>query len=84
MTTIQLSKDELRELMEDDRSENTESDTSWRHGSYETYVVPYNGKFYEFTFQRHTQEGWEDTGGTLYDCYEVEKKEILTYKWVQV
>lgn len=79
---MKFTKEQAADLTEEDGAENTNSDTSYRHGSYETYVVPFNGKFYQFTVSCHHEEGWDDFDDV--DAVEVEKVEVITTKWKRV
>jgi hypothetical protein len=67
------------EILESDSCVHVESDTSYRHGSYETYVFEYEGKHWMFTVACHVHEGLEFWGDV--ECTEVEPHEVTTIEW---
>lgn len=75
---IVIPKDQIIDLIEDAVFQ--ESDTSYRHGSYETYVVPYQGKHYTFTLTCSPNEGLDLHYDV--DAVEVVPKEITKIEWV--
>ncbi|MFW6855288.1 hypothetical protein ACODYM_28775 [Burkholderia gladioli] len=81
---IQLLWSEVRALMDEPGYEHVDSDTSYRHGSYETFVVLREGKFYQATVPHNTQHGYEIERDYPIDLIEVTKKEVVTHEWVAV
>lgn len=79
--TITLTEEEARDALDANDTINTDSDTSYRHGSYETYVISQNGKHYESTFSCHHSEGIEIWGETTW--YEVVEKQVTKTEWVK-
>lgn len=79
---MQFTREQCFELIEEDSAVRTDVDPSYRHGTYETYVVPFDGKFYQFTVSVHSQEGWDDFDTV--DAYEVKQVQVMTTEWVAV
>lgn len=82
MKIIKFSHEQACELVEHIHAVNTNSDTSYRHGSYETYVVPFDGKYYEFTVSVNNNEGWDSFD--MVDAYEVAPFEVVVTEWRMV
>lgn len=80
--SIKFTFDQALELVEDPHAINTNSDTSYRHGSYETYVVPFDGKYYEFIVSVSKDGGWDSFDTVV--AYEVYEVEVVSTEWWMV
>jgi hypothetical protein len=78
MGEITLSVTEFNDATEEDYEVVERSD--WRHGTRDTIVFPYNGKFYRTVVDCHHEEGWQ-----LYnipvECVEVHKVTVTKEEW---
>lgn len=70
--TRQFSYEEIYDLTEQKGSVRINVDDSWRHGTRQTYVVPHEGKFWQFTVRVHTTEGWEEEPVTATEVFSTE------------
>ena len=81
---MKFTENQLRDFFYEEKVDviHVESDNSYRHGTYETYVIPYEDKHYMITLSRHHEEGLEIWGDV--DAVEVEKREITVEQWVKL
>ena len=82
LNKITLTENQIMDFLEEDLTEHIDTDNSYRHGTFETYVVPYEGKFYEFTVSCHHSEGLEIWGDV--EAIEVKQVEKIVKQWIPV
>jgi hypothetical protein len=76
--TRSFSEEQVGNIIE---SNDEVSTGTWRWGHTKCYVVQDAGRFWKFTVQFHTQEGWQREDVL---AYEVEPKQVTKTVWSTV
>lgn len=77
---MKFTKDQIWYMLEDMDTKVIDIDSTWRHGTRETFVSMFEGKYYRYTLERHHSEGIEIYGDYV-EATEVEQVEVVTTEW---
>lgn len=76
---MKFTEEQLQHFFDEDLPEDTGTDHDYKY-TWCSYVVPFEGKHYEFRLRWDRDNGLDMWGGC--DAYEVEQKEITTIETV--